>query len=127
MALIPPSYIDCVVAIGVEKDDQKKWIGTGFLFGNIHEITDDNNNKYLTYLVTNKHVLKDLENIIIRFNPQTNQSSKDYSIKLKNTDETFIWTGHPNKDIDVAVIQVQLQVLIKEGMKFKFFQSDKEE
>ena len=32
MALIPPHYLDAVVAIGVGDDpEERKWIGTGFL------------------------------------------------------------------------------------------------
>ena len=34
MALITPMYLNCVVAIGKENgNDDKTWIGTGFLFG----------------------------------------------------------------------------------------------
>ena len=125
MALIPSYYIDCVVAVGTEKNGNKNWIGTGFLFGNLLLKTADGKNKYNTYLVTNKHVIKNNESIIVKFNPQTDQSSKDYSIKLKNDDGSNIWTGHPDDDIDVAVIRVKFKILIDEGMKFKFFQSDK--
>ena len=125
MALLPPFYIDCVVAIGIENNGQKNWIGTGFLFGNLLKPTEDGLNLYTTYLVTNKHVLKGLDNIIVRFNPQENQSSKDYSIILKSPDGKINWTGHSDSDIDVAVIQVNVHFLKEQGMKCNFFQSDK--
>jgi len=36
MALIPPGYLDCVVAIGVGSEDQKNWVSSGFIYGPIH-------------------------------------------------------------------------------------------
>jgi hypothetical protein len=36
MALLPPFYLDTVVALGVGSDPSKRrWVGTGFLFGNL--------------------------------------------------------------------------------------------
>ncbi len=125
MALIPKFFIDCVVAIGVEINGSKNWIGTGFLFGYLFEKTTDSRNKYFTYLVTNKHVINNYEKIFVKFNPQTDQSSKDYDIVLKMADGSNNWTGHPDANIDIAVIPVDIQILIDEGMKFHFFQSDK--
>ena len=86
MALIPNIFIDSVVAIGIENNGTKNWIGTGFLFGDLLSKTDDGRNKYNTYLVTNKHVIKNADKIIVKFNPQTVQSSKDYDLALKNAD-----------------------------------------
>lgn len=126
MALIPPIYIDCVVAIGTIVDTQtKKWVGTGFLFGKLFEKTPDDTNTYNVYLVTNKHVLKNLDLIMVRFNPQTNQAAKDYQLGLKDKDGNLIWTGHPDSEIDVAVIGVNINHVRGEGMKCSFFQSDK--
>lgn len=125
MALFTPNYIDCVVAIGIENKKEKHWIGTGFFFGKLLEKTPDTKNIYTTYLVTNKHVLKGLDQIIIRFNPKTVESSKDYHVKLI-IDNKPTWHSHPDPDIDVAVIRVNLHTPNNAGMKFKFFQSDKE-
>lgn len=125
MALIPPTYIDCVVAIGTTSNGEQHWIGTGFLFGDLLKKTPDNLNKYVVYLVTNKHVLNNLENIHIRFNPQTGQSAKDYLVSLKDKNGNKIWTGNSDPEIDVAVLQVNIQNVLNEGMKCSFFQSDK--
>ena len=35
MALIPPEYLDSVVTIGIEDKGDKKWIASGFLYGDI--------------------------------------------------------------------------------------------
>lgn len=125
MALIPPIYIDCVVAIGTTIESQTKWVGTGFLFGKVLEKTEDGLNKYNVYLVTNKHVLKNLEMALVRFNPQTDQSAKDYPLALKDKNGKYIWTGHPDPEIDVAVIPVNIHKVREEGMKCSFFESDK--
>lgn len=126
MAFIPPRYIDCVVAIGSIIEGQSKWTGTGFLFGKLSEKTPDDSNKYDVYLVTNKHVLEKLDIILVRFNPQTNQSAKDYPVSLKNGTGRQIWTGHPDVDVDVAILRLDFQSMRDDGMKFSFFQSDKD-
>lgn len=126
MALIPPFYLDCVVAIGTLNDEKEKvWIGTGFLFGKFLNIIDKDNTNYGMYLVTNKHVIKDLETIVIRFNPQNGQSSKDYIEKTVDSYGKFTWCGHPNENIDVAVTAMNGQILQQQGMKFGVFASDK--
>lgn len=126
MALIPPAFLDCVVAIGAKKqNNEKAWIGTGFLFGKYLKTNADQTKQYRIYLVTNKHVINGQKDILLRFNPQTDQSSKDYEISLVNASTGKpIWTGHSNPTIDVAVLEVNPQFLKDEGMKFDFFRSD---
>jgi len=126
MALIPPGFFDCVVAIGTKMpNNENKWIGTGFLFGKYLKTNTDQSKQYRIYLVTNKHVIQNQKNILLKFNPQTDQSSKDYDISLINSSTgNPIWTGHNNPNVDVAVLEVNLQFLKEEGMKFDFFRSD---
>lgn len=124
MALIPPFYIDCVVAIGTIVQEQQRWIGTGFLFGNLIEETGAGS-IYNVYLVTNKHVLNNLDQILVRFNPQNDQSAKDYPAPLRDEDGKKLWTGHPDPAIDVAVLPVNINSIRDEGMKCEFFHSDK--
>lgn len=125
MALIPPLFINCVVAIGTSVNEQKQWIGTGFLFGNLFERTDDGQNTYKVYLVTNKHVLGNLDLIFIRLNKQNNISATDYPIPLKNETGSLLWTGHPDPEIDVAVLLLNINVAREQGMICSFFQCDK--
>lgn len=127
MALIAPRFMDCVVAIGTKKtNDDKIWIGTGFIFANLREITDDGSNKYKSYLVTNKHVINTVENIVVRFNSQTNPTAKDYSINLKNDSGELIWTGHSDPDVDVAVMRLNVNLIRGEGLRCNVFYSDKD-
>ncbi len=125
MALIPPFFLDCVVAIWVEKPDEtKQWIGTGFLFGKFTQQKPDNQKEYEMYLVTNKHVLDNQNDIILRFNAKWDSPAKDYPVKLTNQEWVKIWTGHPNEKIDVAVLWVDVNLLDTEGMNYNFFRSD---
>lgn len=124
MALIPPFFLDTVVAIGTLNDNNETvWIGTGFLFGYL--VTPPQNPKqYRTYLVTNRHVIQNQNIIILRFNPQTDQAATDFREGLKDGDGNSTWTGHPNPAIDVAVLSINAEVLNQNGLIFNFFASD---
>ncbi len=130
MALIPPFFMDCVVAIGIQQGNRnapkKIWIGTGFLFGKFVKAHADDTSKkdYTVYLVTNKHVIHKHRSIILRFNPQTNQPAKDYPVNLYDKEGVQLWTGHPNPNVDVAVLRINLQPIHAEGMKYGLFKSD---
>ncbi len=125
MALIPPFFLDCVVAIGVTNaDNTKSWIGTGFLVGRFFKQGEDSSKNYHVFLVTNKHVFNQLPSAIVRFNPQTNEPAKDYNLTLVDNSGNKKWIGHPNEDIDVAVINIDPAILRKEKMIFSYFQSD---
>ena len=124
MALIPSFFLDCVVAIGTLNDNNETvWIGTGFLYGQL-EIPLQEPKQYRTFLVTNKHVLQNLRIVILRFNPQTDQAAKDFTEALIDGNGIHTWTGHPNPNIDVAVLPINTQILNEQGLKYAFFCSD---
>jgi len=115
MALIPPFFPDCVVAIGIEDpsgDERKrKWVASGFLYG--HYITDneDGTKSYKVYLVTNRHVFENLPRIYLRFNPRTNEPAREYTLNLLNENGAQLWFPHPNAKIDVAIIPINFGLL----------------
>lgn len=124
MALIPSFFLDCVVAIGTLNDNNETvWIGTGFLYGQLESLPQEEK-KYRTFFVTNKHVLQNLRIAILRFNPQTDQSAKDFTESLIDGNGIPTWTGHPNPNVDVAVLAVNTQILNEQGLKYGFFHSD---
>jgi S1-C subfamily serine protease len=124
MALIPPFFIDCVVAIGSRNPKGEKcWFGTGFLVGRHHKEAPAEQKNYHLFLVTNKHVLKNVESIIVRFNPKTEEPARDYDISLAPRKE-LLMVGHPDPDIDVVVISINADVLQKEQARFAFFALD---
>ncbi len=126
MALLPPFFLDTVVAIGIGDDPSKRqWIGTGFLFG---EIVDDNpeikDKRYKLWLITNKHVLVGLKDIYIKVNATQGTNSKDYKVHLAFNNGRSRWVGHSNEDTDVAALSINPTFLDKEGRKYSFFRSD---
>jgi len=128
MALIPPFFPDCVVAIGIEDpsgDERKrKWVASGFLYG--HYITDneDGTKSYKVYLVTNRHVFENLPRIYLRFNPRINEPAREYTLNLLNENGAQLWFPHPNAKIDVAIIPINFGLLQEHAMQVAYFQSD---
>jgi S1-C subfamily serine protease len=128
MSLIPPGFLNCVVAIGTkDSSDEMIWIGTGFLYGKYFQRIDidEENNQYHIFLITNKHVLTGLDKIYVRFNPKNNENSEDFKILLHKDKNELIWKGHPDKEIDVAGILINPNVLEKFKLKYAYFCSDK--
>jgi hypothetical protein len=138
-ALLPPWFVDCVVAIG-RKDinpithQPGPWIpeASGFLYGRFLAKKSDTENTYALYLVTNRHVIEDhaaLPNgasLWVKFNLETAGAAKEYEIPLKNPDGKPSWHGDPNIAVDVAVIPLNPPFLKSEGARFGFFKSDQD-
>jgi len=124
MALIPPFFLDCVVAIGVMGEKQKQWIGTGFIVGRPIDINADEK-KYHTFIVTNKHVLKNHQHVILKFNSLNENSAIDYPVDLRPNNES-ISVGHPSDNVDIAVFNINPKVLKNDSAQFGFFKLDKD-
>jgi S1-C subfamily serine protease len=121
--MIPPHYLDCTVAIGKVEDGKKHWIGTGFLVGKYIESLKSGKTSYQLFLVTNKHVLAGSSAVILKFNSRNDQPSKDYDVAL-TTNGVALWTGHPDKEVDIAVYPLATDFLTKDNMNFSFFAED---
>jgi len=122
MALIPPFFLDCVVSIGVVNQGEHNWFGTGFIVGRPYN--DESGEKlYHTFIVTNKHVLLNQSNIVIRFNSVEGRPPLDYPIELLEGEES-IWIGHATPEVDVAVFYVNPHVLKADSAAFQFFRMD---
>lgn len=126
MALIPPSFLDCVVAIGVSTAgvngvSTTQWIGTGFIFGeNIQNYKLPNakgeelntspkqntapvQDRYFTYWVTNKHVIQGHDSVVVRLSSTSKGTYVDEHFPLQDKGSAF-WFAHPNDKIDIAAI-----------------------
>lgn len=59
MTLIPPFYLDTVVAVGLPSPEgAARWVASGFIYGRYVGPTDEpGRNLYAFFLVTNRHVL----------------------------------------------------------------------
>lgn len=124
MALIPPFFLDSVVAIGVDSPDERRaWVGTGFLYGRLLS-AEGATRKHNVFLVTNKHVLDGKQVVWIRFNPDDESSPIDYPVHLFDSEGNQRWTGHPDPTIDVACFHINAGILNAEGRRYDYFQSD---
>lgn len=119
MVLLEPGFLDCVVAIGTNKDE---WYGTGFLYE--HKV----NGQREIFLVTNQHVIEsqiaDKKNIIrLKINSKADDPVKTVDIKLKDENDDNIFIYHPDKEIDLAIVPVDFyKLILKVGQdKVKFF------
>ena len=124
MSLLPPFYLDTVVAIGVGDDQAtRKWIGTGFIVGKPIDVSVElAQRQYSIYIVTNKHVLNNVSRIYVKFNSENDPLSMDYAIDLTDPTGARTSIGHPNLDTDVAVIWINGQILRNEGRILQFIQ-----
>jgi S1-C subfamily serine protease len=125
MALIPPFFLDCVVAIGFVTEDEVRYAATGFLVGHlVADAPEVQNRKYRLYLVTNRHVFKGHNVAKLRFNPSGSLPAKIYDLPLVDVDGKPQYQGYPDESVDVAVQSINVELLQKDGIQFSFFASD---
>lgn len=126
MALIPPFSFNCVVGLGVRQVDRSvEWVGTGTLVGRLFGQDLSGQNRYHIFLITNRHVLNRLETLVIRFNPRDRSPARDFDVPLVDTGGNSLWKGHPDEDVDLAALGMDADFLIREGVRYDFFQMDR--
>ena len=130
MALIPPFFLNCVVAIGfLTTNGTKDFVATGFLYGDPapqEQVQGEGQQikPYYVYLVTNRHVFEGQQRAFILFNPIGTEPARDYELPLVDKDNKILWFAHPDPDIDIAIIRINPKVLREEKMQFSYFHSD---
>ena len=119
MTMIPPFFLNAVVALGIEDQQQKKpcWIGTGFLVG---RKVESNPELSTIFLISNKHVFCK-EKMFVKFNSKS--ATKDYELKL-SIDGNSAYSKHPNPQADVAAMWLNAGFLNRDGSNFDFFNLD---
>lgn len=124
MALIPPFFMDAVVAVGFPgPNGEPIYQATGFLYGQFMEKVNEETKRYRIYLVTNRHVFEDKEQAWVRFNPEGDEAAREYRLDLESP-EGRLWYTHSDPEIDIAVIGINARILEEEGIEFSYFQSD---
>lgn len=119
MAIIPPFFMDAVVALGIDVPNKgKHWVGTGFLVGRKEE-TDPT--KSTVYIITNKHVVKNQKLLSVRFNNSGTAGVKDLPMPLVDASNMPIFSAHPAKAVDVVAIQIIPQVILDNKLSLSFF------
>ncbi len=122
MALIPPKFLDCVVAIGFGNDgEETHYCATGFLYAK-RVSTDEPIYSYA--LVTNKHVFDGHRKARIRFNQKGSEDAKEFGIELCDDGGQPYWATDP--EVDLAVIAFRPDMLVEHNIQFSAFRSDRD-
>lgn len=117
MAIIPDFYKDAVVALGIDGSDGKRhWVGTGFMVGRLEEGSKD---RYTIYILTNKHVVKGFNSLLVRFNNAESVGVKDLEMPLIENGKK-LYSEHPNEESDIVAIQILPGVIIANRLKLSF-------
>lgn len=126
MALIPPFFLDSVVALGFKGDDGVvRYQATGFLYGRFNYQMDENTANYTIFLVTNRHVLSKQTTAFLRFNPEGAEQAREFDLNLQNAQGDKLWFASEDVAIDVAIAPINASVLRKQGIQFGYFQNDR--
>lgn len=114
MAVIPPVFIDCVVAVGgIDENGNRIWTGSGFFFG---RPAGDGQH---VFVVTNRHVAEGLRGGVLRLNPRGTDPARELTLSEINPTSQE-WFYHPRPEVDVAVMPVGV-ALDSMGLQLHFF------
>ena len=123
MALLPPFFLDALVAFEQGPDDEGEFtaVASGVLIGLDTQQVDKSGEKlYRLALITNRHVLKDEDHIWVKFNK--GDVAERFKVDLFDTDGAEIWRSY--EDYDVAAIPINVEALNEAGAEFKFIAED---
>ena len=118
MALLPPGYLDALVALGVPMEDGNvQYTATGFLYG----IPSGEDKRYRIFLVTNRHVIEGKNGLKARMNLSEGSTSQTYDIPLGPDSATTlaVHDGH-----DVAAIAINARLLKEAGIALDFIKEE---
>lgn len=126
MALIPPAFLDCVTAIGFrDAQGQTNFGATGFLFAKlVGDGATAGDKSYRIYLVTNRHVFEGSNVAVLRFNPQAGEPARMYDLNLVDPSGGLLYSLHPDPSVDVAVMDININLLNEHGIEFSYFLGD---
>jgi S1-C subfamily serine protease len=126
MALIPPFFLDCVVAIGfADAAVTVHYKATGFLYGRlVTPGATPTENRYRVYLITNRHVFENETKAHLRFNASATGPAQVFEMDLKDGSGKRNWVTHADPDIDLAVVGINAGFLEEKGIQFSVFRQD---
>ena len=120
MSLIPQFYMDAIVSIGVPGfKGRTQWIGTGFLG---YRKVDAKGN-VAPFLVTNKHVILNKKEIVLRFKSNVDGALKEIPVNLEG-DGKNTYRVHPNEKVDIAVLKLNGNYITRNNLQFDAFDID---
>lgn len=119
MAVLPEFYINAVASIGKRAETGIAWIGTGFF---VKRIVDKDGSAYPT-LVSNKHVFENVQSIILRLKKRDSDAFDTVEASLEK-DNKKLYYSHPNDEIDIAVLPLNVNVIVGNNFAFNAFDID---
>ena len=120
MGMIPKTYINAVVAIGVKKDNGVfSWSATGFLV--TRKVSED---RVALFLITNRHVLNNKKSIVIRMKEKDTEQLKDLEYQIVSTEGVPLYKLHKNKEVDIAVLPLKKDFITNNHLEFPAFDID---
>lgn len=125
MALLNPYHLKTVIAIG-GLDRRQRFIcnATGFFVGFLaRNSKDPAKRKYHIFILTNRHVFEGRDGVHLRLNTLNGKSEVvPQALKFPNREPR--WLVHPNKKVDLALLNVDPQILKDHKIDFVFFQEE---
>ncbi len=122
MAIIPLFFMEAVVALGIDlQDNQKHWIGTGFLVSSKEQYNPNATN---VYIITNKHVVKNQHCLYVRFNNNNAIGVKDLPMSLIGKGGIKNYSEHPNPNVDIVAIQINTYLILRNNLNLSHFNLD---
>ena len=118
MAIIPQTFLESVVSIGVRNTVAINWIGTGFLV--VKPVAE---NKYQPFLITNKHVLEKKNSVVIRMRKSDTHELVIVDVPLINNGE-LLYSCHPDNNVDIAAVLIVGGYLDKNMLSASAFNID---
>lgn len=125
MALLHPLHLKTVIAIGTLNKRQKFVCNaTGFLVGFLAKNSKDpTKRRYHIFILTNRHVFDGKDGVHLRFNTRDGKS-EIVAQSLSFPSRALRWLAHPNKKVDLALLNVNPQVLIDRSIDYVFFNEE---
>lgn len=118
MSLIPNPYKESVISIGVRLGAQINWIGTGFF---IIKMIDQEMGQ--PFMVTNRHVLKDKGQIVIRLQEKDTGTLIELDVPLVENGQP-LYSVHDDPNVDIAVMLLNGGFIMENNLKFSAFNID---
>jgi len=124
MAILPQNYMEATVVLGITVfPNQVTWVATGFIVGRYEGLDEKGQKKYTTYLITNKHVVKNCDVLHLQFNSTTGTSLSTITLKKG---EQLLFSEHPDSEVDIIANIIDINCAIEKGAIVSFFHLDDE-
>jgi len=126
MALLTPVYLKSLVAIGsINRKGKFICNASGFLIGFIARNSKyPEKRKYWVFLVTNRHVFEDRDEVYLRFNKREGGTEIFRQPLFFSDSKEKRWLAHRNKIVDVALLNVSPKILEEHMVDYFFFNEE---